>query len=589
MGSLTSDQVPVVLMVSGKPDAVAKRVADAAAGHVMDAAITPMLRDSFLAGRAIIAIGAVGAVVRLLAPHLADKRAEPPVVVVAPDGSSIVPLLGGHNGANQMARTLSKALGVPAAITTATDTKLGAALDVPPSGWVISPRSNYKSIAADILSGQPVQLDPNLTWLTGANLNHDGNAPRRVYTSVASDTATTDLVFHPKSLVIGVGCARNASSDALQQHVHSVLQQHDLAPESVAVVVSLDVKTDEPAIHRLAALYNVPARFFSCQQLAAVEHRLVNPSEKVKSEVGVAGVAEGAALAAVGDTGRLLIPKVKGKQVTVAVSQAVEPINPDNIGVKRGCLFIVGLGPGHAEEQTPLALAHLARSQHIVGLKQYFNYIPRIASDQVTHRFDLGEEQLRVRHALQLAASGRDVCLIGSGDASIYAMGALVFEEIEKSDDPAVARINVISAPGITALQSASARAGAPLGHDFCAISLSDLLTPWPVIENRLRAAARGDFVTAFYNPVSKRRRVALAKARQIFLDHRPKSTPVVIGRNLGRLDEQMSYTTLHQLKVDDADMLSVVLVGSSQTRAIPRASYPPWIYTPRGFAGKKT
>jgi cobalt-precorrin 5A hydrolase/precorrin-3B C17-methyltransferase len=161
-------------------------------------------------------------------------------------------------------------------------------------------------------------------------------------------------------------------------------------------------------------------------------------------------------------------------------------------------------------------------------------------------------------------------------------MASPLFELLEHEGDPAWKRIQITVAPGISALQAAAARAGAPLGHDFCAISLSDLLTPWAVIERRLQAAAEGDFVVALYNPVSKRRREALPKARDILLAHRPAETPVIIARNLGRPGEAVRRIELAALETDDVDMLTVLIVGSSQTRAMDD-----WVYTPRGYKDK--
>jgi cobalt-precorrin 5A hydrolase/precorrin-3B C17-methyltransferase len=190
---------------------------------------------------------------------------------------------------------------------------------------------------------------------------------------------------------------------------------------------------------------------------------------------------------------------------------------------------------------------------------------------------------------MELAGQGRCVALVCSGDAGIYAMATLVFELIEKGglSDPA-RRIAIEVSPGISALQAAAARAGAPLGHDFCTISLSDLLTPWPDIVRRVRAAAEGDFVIAFYNPVSKRRRTQLAHSKEVLLQHRPADTPVILAANLGRDGETVRVVPLAELDVDDVDMLTVVLVGSSQTRTVKTGDGRQWVYTPRGYAAKE-
>ena len=205
--------------------------------------------------------------------------------------------------------------------------------------------------------------------------------------------------------------------------------------------------------------------------------------------------------------------------------------------------------------------------------------------------FALGEEELRCRVALEEAAKGQNVALICSGDAGIYAMGALVFELLDRGDEAggvsmAARRVQVITAPGISAMQAAAARSGALLGHDFCCISLSDLLTPWEHIETRLHGAGAGDFVIAFYNPVSMRRRSQLIKARDILLSYRSGDTPVLLASNLGRPQEKLNYRTLETLDSREVDMMTVVLVGSSQSRHVDLGRADA-IYTPRGYAAK--
>ncbi len=192
-----------------------------------------------------------------------------------------------------------------------------------------------------------------------------------------------------------------------------------------------------------------------------------------------------------------------------------------------------------------------------------------------------------MRAALDLAAEGFDVALVCSGDPGIYAMAALVFELLDREPRPEWRRAEITVVPGISALQAAAARAGAPLGHDFCAISLSDLLTPWAAIERRLRAAAEGDLVVALYNPVSRRRTTQLLRAVEILRRKRPAETPVVLARNLGREGEAVTVIRLDELTPEAVDMLTLVLIGSSATRRIERGDGGVWVYTPRGYATK--
>jgi len=250
---------------------------------------------------------------------------------------------------------------------------------------------------------------------------------------------------------------------------------------------------------------------------------------------------------------------------------------------------LVGIGPGQAEWRTPEASRLIAEADELIGYGLYIDLLGPLAAGKPRRDFPLGGEEDRCRYALERAGEGYDVALICSGDAGIYAMGALVFELLDRAPanggvtDPA-RRVEVISAPGVSALQAAAARTGAPLGHDFCAISLSDLLTPREDIVRRIRAAAEGDFVIAFYNPVSMRRRTLLAEAREMLLRHRPADCPVLLASSLGRPEEHITYRRLADLDVDDVDMLTVVLVGSSQTR-LAQLGEGPRMYTPRGYA----
>jgi cobalt-precorrin 5A hydrolase/precorrin-3B C17-methyltransferase len=191
---------------------------------------------------------------------------------------------------------------------------------------------------------------------------------------------------------------------------------------------------------------------------------------------------------------------------------------------------------------------------------------------------------MRVRIALGLAAEGRDVALVCSGDAGIYAMAALVYEVVEQ--EPSRIAIEVI--PGISAFQAAAAKAGAIIGHDFCCISLSDLLTPWATIEKRVKAAVEGDFVVAFYNPRSAKRHDQLDRAMRMLSARRGPQTPVVIATNLGREQEKVTIVPLADFDPEVVDMLTIVIVGASQSRAFKRGDGRTYAYTPRGYAAKR-
>jgi cobalt-precorrin 5A hydrolase / precorrin-3B C17-methyltransferase len=543
------------------------------------------LRDLFTAGRATIALCSSGIVIRILAPLLDDKWAEPPVVAVAEDGSAVVPLLGGHRGANRLAVRIAEVLGCPAGITTAGDARFQLALDDPPPGWRVQNPETAKTIMSALLRGEDVALKVEAAspaWLTagGATFADQGELEVRI-TDRAERGSDTRLVIHPKVLALGVGCERGTEAAELQERVVSALAEHGLAPASIACVVSLDIKAAEPAIHSLAAHLGVPARFFPAAQLEAESTRLANPSPEVFAVTGCHGVAEGAALAAAGADGELVVAKAKSARATCALARAPMPLDPDRIGRAQGCLALVGLGPGNAGWRTPEALTLLDDAEDWVGYSGYLQLLEGRTAER--HAFALGEEEARARCALDLAAAGRRVALISSGDPGIYAMAALVLELLERGS-PEWRRVAIVVSPGVSALQAAAARAGAPLGHDFCAISLSDLLTPWDEIERRLAAAAVGDFVIVLYNPASGRRRDGLLRALDILRQARPPETPLVHGRNIGRAEETLSVTSLAAFDPSPVDMLSLLIIGSSRTRAFATPDGRSFVYTPRGY-----
>ena len=243
--------------------------------------------------------------------------------------------------------------------------------------------------------------------------------------------------------------------------------------------------------------------------------------------------------------------------------------------------MIVGLGPGPAEWMTPEASAAIAATSDVVG---YGPYIERLAlrPDQRAHASDNRAELTRARLALELASEGRAVAVVSGGDPGVFAMAAALFEAMEKR--PEWLALEVAVAPGVSAMQAAAARLGAPLGHDFCAISLSDNLKPWDLVERRLKAAAEGDFVIALYNPASKARPRRIVEAFDLLRSLKSAATPVAFARAVGRTDERLTTTTLGAANLSLVDMATLVIVGSSETRLIARDGARPWMLTPRSY-----
>ena len=245
-----------------------------------------------------------------------------------------------------------------------------------------------------------------------------------------------------------------------------------------------------------------------------------------------------------------------------------------------GWLKVVGLGPGSDALITPEVSQILSEATDIIG---YFSYVARVQKRPglTLHGSDNRVELDRSKLALFLAAEGKKVAVVSSGDPGVFAMAAAVFEAIEQGPDQ-WCQLDIEVLPGITAMLAASARAGAPLGHDFCAINLSDNLKPWHLIEKRLRLASEADFAMAFYNPRSKARPDGFSRALKILKECCKDDRPVVFSRAVSTQDETLSIVGLSQTTADMADMRTMVIVGSSQTRVISRLGQAPWVYTPR-------
>ncbi|EIM28428.1 precorrin-3B C(17)-methyltransferase [Microvirga lotononidis] len=251
-----------------------------------------------------------------------------------------------------------------------------------------------------------------------------------------------------------------------------------------------------------------------------------------------------------------------------------------------GALTIVGLGPGDPRYLTPAASAVLASATDIVGYGPYVDRVPERPGVR-RHASDNRVELDRARFALELAAKGARVAVVSGGDPGVFAMAAAVFEAVENGD-PSWRGLDIRVEPGITAMLAAAARVGAPLGGDFCALSLSDNLKPWDVVASRLRAAVAADFVVALYNPISSARPWQLGAAFEIVAETRAPDTPIILARAVGRPDERIRIVPLAEVEAAMADMSTIVIIGASNTRLIERPEEgAPYVYTPRFYGAR--
>ncbi|MEM8610765.1 MAG: precorrin-3B C(17)-methyltransferase [Cyanobacteria bacterium P01_H01_bin.105] len=565
-----------------------------------DGSVSSVVSDCWPQVMQLVFFLPVGAVVRLIAPLLNHKEQDPGVVAIDERGRFAVSVSGGHQGgADALARQCAALLGAEAIITSASEGQQLPALDLLgiPYGWQRG-AGDWTEVASALARRQPIavhQTCGETLWRqmlseespfcfddpeTGASTAELEISPQlwisdQVPPGENSDDRGLQVCWHPRTLWLGLGCERGTSAALIEASIRQVLRDRNLAWSSIAGIASVDLKQDEVAFQTLAEQHQWPLRFFSAAQLADLS--VPNPSDVVAQAVGTPSVAEAAALLA-SQSQTLVITKqvFKGDQgaCTVAVARATQEYNP-----RSGHLYLIGSGPGDLAQLTAAARSALLDCDVVIGYGLYLDLLrPLFHPNQVIETSKITQEVQRAERAVTLAQRGLTVAMVSSGDCGIYGMGGLVMEcLVQRGWDGNTPGVSAF--PGITALQAVAARVGAPLMHDFCAISLSDLLVPWEVIEKRLEAAAQGDFVVALYNPRSKTRTKGIEIALEIFRQYRSGGTPVAIARSLYRSGESVRCLTLEEVDVTTIDMLTVVLIGNSRT-----FSHQGRMITPRGY-----
>ncbi|MGN2433338.1 precorrin-3B C(17)-methyltransferase [Pseudomonas syringae] len=515
------------------------------------------LRQLYHQNTPIIALCAAGIVIRTLAPLLLEKGAEPPVLAVAEDGSAVVPLLGGLGGVNVMARSIATGLGVAPAITTSGELRFGTCLLNPPSGYVLDDLERGKRFVSDLLSGEPVRIQGEAPWLTCAQLPEDPQAERVIHVGCGvREPAANELLIYPRSVLVAVA----EITSELAARVRSALRDSGIAEQSLACLLASEEQMPNAQLHQAAAELGIPVRFIEAGSASAMASRAVP---------------------------QLLTCVNVGSEMAIAIAE--QPLDALQIGRGRGRVAVIGLGPGAADLMVPAVKTELARANDVLGYETYVRMAGPFRADQVLHSTDNREEMLRARHAFELAAQGRSVVVVSSGDPGVFAMASAVLEALHESDNPHWHAVELEILPGVSASLATAAQAGAPLGHDFCVLSLSDNLKPWDIIEKRLELACQADLALAFYNPISRSRPWQLGRALEIVRQHRLPETPVTLGRDVGRPGQTLRVITLGELTPEQVDMRTMVLVGSSLTCTFPRHSGGNWVYTPRWYGEKPT
>ncbi len=527
---------------------------------------------------ALVLFLATGAAVRLIAPLLGDKCNDPSVVCISEDGKVVVALLGGHSkpiSANDLAIEIGQIIGATPIITTATDLAEIPGLDILPNLYA---EGNIAKVSKAMLEGQPVNINYEDSWTLPIELikacgeSKQANTECTIVVTSKLDPIPKpgQVYLRPRNLFLGVGTSKGAQYSEVSELVKSTLQKANLSIHSLALISTISIRKDHPAVVKLSRELNLPVSAYEPDELSDIAMIVPNPSEIVENAVGTKSVAEACALKSSGIKGKLVVEKVKSQNVTVAIAKALFP---------KGTIRLVGLGPSGALDRSPRAKRAVIQSEIIVGFSGYIDQIQDLITPfHQVERWPIGKELERVESCFSHASEGREVALVCSGDAGIYAMASLVLEIANQSSD----KPNIEVIPGITAALTTASLLGAPLGHDHAIISLSDLHTPWEVIENRLRHALNADMVVVLYNPRSKERKSQFHKAMEIAKDIRGSNSLVGVVTDAYRENQTIFSTTLAKLDEDLVSMTTCLIIGSSKTFSV--SGYKDLLVTPRGY-----
>ena len=601
--------------------------------------------EHFQTSDALVFIGAAGIAVRSIAPLLQGKQYDPAVIVLDEHGTNCIPLLSGHlGGANTLAQRIGDFCGARVVLTTASDINGVFAVDswAAHQGLLIPDTTGIKLITSALLKGEPVECATafpiagttptgiDIIPITKAFVN---NKHPRFHVGCRVD-AVADLDIIVPVAILGIGCRKGTTATRIEESCALFLEQAGIHPASLSCVASISLKAHEPGLLEFVQKRNLPFVTFEATELNSLEGDF-SASDFVSSVTGTPCVCERAAVAA-GDhllTNKTVIngitfaialkdphlswnysPAFAGVRATEnvratapnAATQAAPNAAPksdntrqntvageseaaaqgepnastpnDAAQTERGWLAVVGIGPGDELFMSKEAITTLQQADVLCGYHVYIDLAKNVAPTTPVFSTPMTKEIDRCRAALDMAAQGKRVAMVCSGDAGVYGMAGLCFELAGECSS-----VSVRVVPGITAALSGASRLGAPLTHDFCVISLSDLLTPWNLIEQRLQAAAHADFCVALYNPASHKRADYLEKACDILMNNgKDANTVCGVVRNIGRAGEETWTGTLQELRSFPADMFCTVFIGNKNTVLIQGK-----MVTPRGYQKK--
>lgn len=538
-----------------------------------------LVGEAFSHADALLFWSAAGIAVRSIAPFLDHKSRDPAVLVLDEKGTHCISLLSGHmGGANELAKTVAGLCGADPVITTGTDTERLFSVDefARKNDLIVTDWEKAKRISADVLAGKKLRIgcEEETAFQTVEGMDAQewilGSLPEDSDVWISARPLSVPqhvLQLIPRTVTVGIGCRKGTEQSAIEKGLDDFLSRCDVDRRAVRCIASIDLKKEEKGLKDLCLKHGIPFVTFTADELTQAPGEYPS-SEFVREVTGADNVCQRSAALAAGNDSECLAPKTVIDGITFSAYR----IRGDR--PRKGMVYAVGIGPGDREYMTQQAMKALQRADLIVGYKTYVDQIRPVFPEKEYAVSGMRQEVQRITEALEEAAKGKTVAVISSGDAAVYGMGGLLWELSERYPE-----VEVDCVAGITAALSGSAVLGAPLGHDFTCISLSDLLTPWDLIRKRLRLAAEGDFVLALYNPSSKTRHHRYEEACQILMEHRSGDTVCGWCRNIGREGEQWKICTLKELVRQPVDMLTTVFIGNSRTRAIGGK-----MVTPRGY-----
>jgi cobalt-precorrin 5A hydrolase/precorrin-3B C17-methyltransferase len=521
---------------------------------VLSANPRSFFKTNWLKVQAIIYFAPVPIAVRSITPYVTSKETDPAVLVVDINNKLVIPLIGTHKkstkffGANQLAKFVANKLNFTPVITTQTERLSQPTIQLL-RGY--RPEGDYKKLLSLALQGKPLEAALDDWDHLPIGINFSQYSQDILVTDRLKPDKIAKLYLRPPSLYIGLGLSSDCPEQELINLVKTTLLRNNFSPLSIASFATIDSRGNHVSVSALAQHFHAHVITFPADMLSKV--KVPNPSEEVYKHILSRSVAEAAALLSTKLKGQLVVPKQKSAHATISIARVTKPI---------GKLSLVGIGPGSLEHLSFSAYNTIINSEIIIG---YDNYIERIMTlidcNQEVFSYPIGQEEKRATDAVALARAGYSVAVISSGDPQVFGMASLTLQAVKKDD---IFEINIV--PGITASLAAGALLGAPLGHDFAIISLSDLHTPTNKILKRLRKVAEADMVIALYNPTSSKRQATFKKAIMTLSKIKPPETVVGIVKNAFNDSQSVELTTLSKLLDNEIDMNTILLIGSSKT-----------------------